>query len=173
MRFAIMAMLLVSALLAPASTMAAGEETVSAQVTVATPCITVGPNVNYGTLAFSTVNPFVQVSASGTTSYTNCSVTSEKVYMRGTNAVSASSSATWRPISASTCSTAQQIVDVYLHSVSDGTGGAFLSLSDQLLNPAAAAGATRTLSTQMTMPCSGSSGAGETMTFSIILTASF
>lgn len=173
MRRSLLTLALLVSLIAPATAAAEDSGTVSAQVTVATPCITVGPNIDYGTLPFSTVTPFVQVSKTGTTSFTNCSVSAEKVYVRGTNAVSASGGATWRPISASTCSTAQQIIDVYTHSIADSTHGVFLSLTDQLFDPASAAGATSTLRTQMTMPCSGSNGAGETMTFSIIVTASF
>lgn len=170
MRFAIMAMLLVSALLAPASTMATDNGTVSAQVTVATPCVTVGPNIDYGTKGFSTSTPPVSSTSSGTSSYTNCSSDPENIYVRGSNAVSTSSSATWQLTGTGTCSAG---VNRYYHSVGDDVGGANLSLSDQLINPAAAAGATKTLFANIAMPCSGSDGAGETMTFSIIVTASF
>jgi hypothetical protein len=170
MRFAIMATLLVSALVAPASTMAAGNGTVSAQVTVATPCITVGSNINYGTKAFSTLSPFVSKTSNGTSSYTNCSSDPEKIYVRGSNAVSTSSAATWQLTGTNACNAG---VNRYYHSVGDDVGGANLTLSDQLINPAAAAGATKTLFATVEMPCSGSDGAGETMTFSITVTASF
>lgn len=170
MRFAIMAMLLVSALLAPASTLATGEGTVSAQVTVATPCITVGPNIDYGTSSFSTLDPSNPHTITDTSSYTNCSSDAEKIYLRGSDAVSASSAATWQLTGANTCSV---VLNRYRHSVGDDVGGANLTLNDQLINPAAGAGATKTLFSLLEMPCSGSDGAGETMTFSIIVTASF
>jgi len=168
MRFAIIAMLLVSALLAPASTMATGEGTVSAQVTVAAPCVTVGPNIDYGTKGFSTAT--VPSSSTGVSSYTNCSSEPERIYVRGSNAVSTSSTATWQVTGTDPCSVG---VNRYYHGVGDDTGGANLSTTDQLINPSAAAGATKTLYATMTMPCSGSDGAGETMTFSIVVTASF
>lgn len=159
------------ALLLPPAAAADSSGTVSAQVTVATPCVTVGNNLDYGTLPFSTSDPFVSVTKSSSTSYTNCSVTSEKIYVRGTTATSTTSNAVWDKLTGTnTCNT---MPNVYSHSVGDDQGGKFLTLTDQLLNPAVAAGATKTLNTNLEMPCSGSSGAGETMTFSIIVTASF
>jgi hypothetical protein len=171
MRLILVLALFAIAMLAPASASGANNGEVSAQVTVASPCVTVGNNINYGTLAFSTTTPFVQVSKSGTTSYTNCSVTAERIYVRGTTATSNTSDAVWdRLTGTNTCNVGPNI---YGHSVQDGTTGLWLSLTDQELNAAAAAGVTRTVNTGLSMPCSGSDGAGETMNFSIVVTASF
>jgi hypothetical protein len=158
--------------MSPAMVAGADNGTVAAEVTVAAaeaPCIIVGPNISYGTLEFS--RPDVPASnRNANLAYTNCSPQSQRIYARGTPAVSTSSGATWQLISVTPCAE----LNHYWHSVvRENSSVVPLTLEDQLIDDVAPAGAEQLHPTNLAMPCRGSAGAGETMTFSIILTASF
>jgi hypothetical protein len=171
MRRSLVTLAILGSLLSPATAAATDNGTVSAEVTVVAPCITVGPNIDYGTLPFNT--PGHTVMERKATSYTNCSGMAEKVYARGTAAVSASSDTTWQLAPGSGLCMLEP--NHYGHRVIDQSinAGFWTTTTDNLLNSAVAAGATVGLATDLMMACSGSDGAGETMTFSIILTATF
>jgi hypothetical protein len=154
--------------LAAGPAMAADTGQIAAEVTPAAPCVTVGDNLNYGVAPFSTLAAAVSRNAS--TSFTNCSVQAEQIFVRGTEATSASSDATWGLTGALPC---QIDTDFYALGVADGSTGLNLSTTDQRLSSSMAAETTKTLTTTFNMPCSGSAGMGEKMTFSIIITASF
>ena len=170
MRSAMAAAILVAALLSPAAASADTTAEVSAQVTAASPCVTAGDSIDYGTLRFSTTDPWFVVSESGSTTFTNCSAAAEKIYVRGTRASSTSSDAVWQLNDSTPCDVGP---DSYSHQANDSETFIWLTGTDQLLVDNAAAGATTTMRTVLLMPCSGSVGSGDTMTFSIVITASF
>lgn len=146
--------------------LAADNGTVDAQVTVATPCVTVGPGIDYGTLQFG-------APGGGSSSFTSCSTALEKIYLRGTDAVSTTSSATWQLTSTSPSGpTCNPGLNRYLLNAGVQSYAPVLTLSDQQVADAQP-NTTETLYTGLELPCPGSDGAGETMTFSIIVTASF
>jgi hypothetical protein len=161
-----------TASVAPMPVAAGSDGQVTAQVTVAAPCITVGSNIDYGVAAFSDPNA-APAAIYGVTSYTNCSAAAQKVYARGTDAVSTAGSARWSLTNGSVCPTNnlyQHFLTVPEVSVMDGLA---LSNTDGLLDSAVPAAATREVDAGLQLPCAGSDGAGETMTFSIVFTASF
>jgi hypothetical protein len=152
-----------------APTLAADNGTVDAQVTVATPCVTVGPAIDYGVKRFG-------APAAGSSSFTNCSTDTERIYLRGTDAVSTSSAATWQLTTASTSPAPGNPcpggVNRYFHFAGVQSYGVPLTLNDQQVTDAPAGDSTP-LYTALELACPGSDGGGETMTFSIIVTASF
>lgn len=168
MRMTPIALALLLGAVAAGPAMAADSGQIAAEVTPAAPCVTVGGNLNYGVAPFSTLALAVNRNASS--SFTNCSVQAEKIFVRGTDATSASSNATWRLTGALPC---QIDTNFYAVSANDGSAGANVSTTDQPLSSNMAAQTTKTLSTTLNMPCSGSAGMGEKMNFSIIITASF
>lgn len=160
----------IATLLAALSAMpAAAADTgqITAEVTPAAPCVIVGENLDYGTRSFNSTS---HVQAQDSTSFTNCSVQAEKIYVRGTDATSSTSAATWRLTGALPCNIGPNF---YSHNIGNATLGVNLSTTDQLLTGAAATGSVTALTGSLMMPCSGSAGAGERMTMSIIFTASF
>ena len=177
MRRILVTLAILVSLVSPATAAAADNGTVSAQVTVpaVAPCITVGDPIDYGTVQFSTPGD-VNKTAFGASTYTSCSPDAQKIYVRGTPATSASSDARWTLAQGSffLCDTGPNVYGVLASDSPDGSRSSVaLHDSDQLMNPTAAPGTAYPLRTTLFMPCSGSTGAGETMTFSIILTASF
>lgn len=172
MKRALLIVLAVGAIAAPTPVAAAGDGEVAAQVTVAAPCITVGPNIDYGVATFNSPSG-TPTARSGVTSYTNCSSAPEQVYARGTDAVSTTSAATWSLTDGSVCSAP----DLYQHYLVvpqvSVMGGVTLTEVDKLLDNATPAATEREVDAVLYMPCAGSAGAGETMTFAIVFTASF
>ena len=151
---------------------AADNGAVDVQVTVATPCIIVSPaSLDYGTLAFG---------GSGSTgiSYTNCGPANERVFVKGTDATGTSASWALNPsfLGGASCGDGGGITDAYrlqILSSSDSFAPLALNETEQFLEtvPASTAGLGDYL--DLTMPCTGSGGAGETMTFQVIFTAAF
>jgi hypothetical protein len=163
----VVAVLLAVSLVMPAA--AASEEAVTGTVTVATPCITVGESLDFGSLRFSRPGESA-TAAFDNTSYTNCSSGGEDIYVHGTKATSSTSAAEWNLTGTIVCNVGP---NYYRLGVGDSNSGVNLSTSAQLLGANVAGGATDAVSVEINMPCSGSDGAGETMTFQVVFTASF
>jgi hypothetical protein len=155
--------------------------TVEANVTVAAPCITVtvtwpsAPKLDFGPRLFTTPTQPGGTGLSGALSITNCATGFENVLVRGTDATSPTTAATWQlQGSVDTCSAG---VDKYAleTTLADANGGNSLpstavEKTNKLLGNIGPG--TRTASPRIWMPCTGSSGAGETMSFQFVYTAS-
>jgi spore coat protein U-like protein len=163
----IIAGLLMACAIAANATPAFGdsEGTVSAQVSVAAPCIQVAPTqLDFGTLGFSS-KP-TSVAASRALTATNCGA-SASLLGHGTNATSTAGT-TWvlEPSGANVCSSPNR----YVQRIDTGPTSIPLSTADVTLRPLAG-GEAASLNAIVVMPCVGSSGAGEVMTFSYVFTA--
>jgi hypothetical protein len=149
---------------------------IPASVVPATPCITIGTRaIDFGTLPFSPASTTNPTTANATSSYTNCS-SAENVYFSGTDATSATSSAVWTLEStgsggAATCGFGPNVYKLGLGLA--GAGGTFSVFKTAQLLESTPAGTTRNLNLALFMPCEGSSGAGERMSFQYLLTATF
>lgn len=157
----------------PGSTMAAD---IGATVTVAAPCVTVGPAIDYGTRGFAPSGS-VPSPASGSSTYANCGTSPEQIAVQGTDAQSTTtgSFAAWTLQSQQPCQ-GVTTPDKFRVEVKDSQqiSLALSSSTAQVIDPALADGSgDQTLTTYLYMPCSGSSGAGETMQFTISVIAYF
>jgi hypothetical protein len=140
---------------------------VSASVTVAAPCIAVTPTqLVFGTLGFSQ-NATSSVSASRALSVTNCGTAAENVFARGTNATSTAGT-TWtlEENQGDLCSTLNR----FAQRIDTGTISIPLTTEDKAV-ASVAGGQASSLTALLVMPCVGSGGAGEVMTFSYLFTA--
>lgn len=143
------------------------EGTVSAQVTVAGPCIQVTPaSLDFGSLGFSSDsnNP---TGASRSVTATNCGPAGS-VLARGSNATS-TGGATWtlEVEPSALCSAPNR----FMQRVSNGGASFALSATENTSIRALGAGEAAPLDAFVIMPCAGSSGAGQVMTFSYLFTA--
>ncbi len=159
--------LLAACTIAASATPAFGDEigTVSAQVTVAAPCVQVSPaQLDFGTLGFSSTA--ADVGASRPITATNCGA-SASLLGHGTNAT-ATGGATWLIQASGTdvCSSPNR----YIQRIDTGPTSIPLSLQDVTLR-ALAVGEAAGLNAIVVMPCAGSNGAGEVVTFSYVFTA--
>lgn len=148
--------------------LAADNGTVDAQVTVATPCVTINtPTIDFGTLPFSSET--LGGSGQKVINYANCGDAAERIWAAGTNATG--TSATWQLSNAigSTCSVP---VNNYRLLITDGAIAAVLSTAAQELELLDAE-ANNFVTTTLDMPCLGSDGAGQVMSFQILITATF
>jgi hypothetical protein len=159
----------------PASSADSG--TVQAKVTVASPCLTItGAITSMGSLDFGTL-PFSTTSGNsgkgvGAGRVENCAATAENFSVRGTNAVG--TDATWTLVDPRPNNVCSAGINKYLVTPTKSpvaTGNVGLSLADQLLVNVPASQWVD-LSVGLSMPCSGSDGAGQNMSFQIIYTAS-
>jgi len=153
--------------------------TVNAKVTVAAPCLTVSLTAGATQLDFGTT-PFGGGSSySNGISLTNCASAAENISARGTNATSTTSTASWTlQDSPRTCPSTPNVYVLATQAWnSDGTltlgpgSATFLSTSDKPLVSGLSPGS-RPVFTSISVPCPGSAGAGETMSFQFIYTAS-
>ena len=139
------------------------EGTVAAQVTVAAPCIQVTPaQLDFGTLGLSSA-----ASTSGAArplTATNCGAASS-LLGRGTDATS-TGGASWTLVGSDLCSAPNR----YQQRVDTGPASIPLVTQDTTLRSLAAAEVAN-LNAIVVMPCTGSSGAGQVMTFSYVFTA--
>ena len=145
---------------------------IAATVTVSAPCITLGTNaIDFGTHNFSTnsVDSFTNKFVNPT--YTDCSPSSENVFVHGSDATGGGGAA-WT------------LRDGGINTCPFGTNVYTSEIEDNLLNIIQVSTVDRTLATTtaggsaafifiLHMPCSGSSGAGQLMSFTYTLTASF
>jgi hypothetical protein len=123
--------------------------------------------ITYGTKAFSTANTPVQ--GTGTiTNLASCSTADQTVLVHGATATG--TGATWSLVSALACPTPNQ----YVHEVDNpNTLGGFLQLASGNITFGSLAGNSSfgSIPTRLTMPCTGSNGAGQTMSTQIVFTA--
>jgi hypothetical protein len=163
--------------------LSADSGTVDASVSVAAPCLTVvvngpfGPQLNFGTRGFTTPTAVSGTNVTSAVSVTNCSTGAESAYVRGTDARSTTSSATWTLQSGVyPCSVGANKYSLETHlrkadgTFPSGTGYAALTATNQLLESGVGPGS-RDADIALAMPCSGSDGAGETMAFQITYSA--
>jgi hypothetical protein len=148
-----------------APALAGSEGTVSAQVTVAAPCIQISPaQLDFGTLGLSQDNVNL-VSGTRPVTATNCGAPST-LFGRGSNATSTGGTTWTLTPGGDVCPSPNN----YVQRVD--TGGASIALSSQnSALRALAGGGTANLGAIVVMPCAGSSGAGQIMTFSYVFTA--
>ena len=161
--------LLAACAIAASASPAFGDDvgTVSAQVTAAAPCIQVTPaQLDFGSLSFSQSSASA-VAGTRSVTLTSCGGGSQNVFARGTNATS-STGTTWvlEPNVSDLCST----MDRYMQRVSGDAGSVPLSTQNA---PVASLAASQAVARDafVVMPCVGSNGAGQTMTFSYVFTA--
>lgn len=152
---------------------AADNGSVDAQVTVATPCILVTPpSVDFGTLPFST-----QFTGSGgvqSIHIENCGTSGEQLFGRGTDATR-SGTPVWSLAAVSPCSTTSNLNE-YMLRAQDGddlSTQVALTTTNQLLEQVAASATAATDRLALDMPCTGSDGIGDVITFEAIFTATF
>ena len=149
----------------------ADNQTVEASVTVQdAACIVVtSSGIDYGTKAFSTQALPVQATGS-ITSLASCSGSSQTVSIKGTPTTG--STPAWSLVNSLACPTANQFVHEFDN---PGTQGGFLALGINNLTFQAGFAPMASITnipTRLTMPCTGSSGAGLEVTTQIIFTAS-
>lgn len=150
------------------ATYASDNGTVDAQVTVAMPCLEITDpttTIDFGTLHFSpSTDTLVQANTSVT--YHNCSGAEARVWAQGTDAQG--TTATWgldNPLSGGPC---EWGVNRYRLTL-----GVVLGTTAVEIDSALAGDASASKLYYLTMPCAGSDGAGETMSFQLTLTATF
>ena len=154
-----------------ASPMLAAEDgTVDAQVTVATPCVLVSPGtLDFGTLPFSFAgNPGTAQKA---IDVQNCGGSGERLFARGTDA-SYNGSTIWTIGLDNTCLDGVNHYALQAYKSSSQIA-VDLTTSDQPIDIVGAGSSSVYDALILIMPCSGSDGAGQVVTFSAIFTATF
>lgn len=150
--------------------------TVTATVTANIgPCISISPNsFTYTPATFSTTTTTVTtIPNSAKPTVTNCSNQTENILARGSAATGATPNWTLQG-GALNCASS---LNAYRHEIQRSGGGEIFALTttDQTWETSVpgtgGTGNTRLLDTILTMPCTGSSGGGATMTVQILLTA--
>lgn len=143
--------------------------TVNAQVSVATPCITVSPTtIQFGTHAFSAGSE--STTGAAAIGYASCAPIAEKIFAKATDATGAD--ATWSLTSAWICN-AVNTYNVRIWQTTSPSALVQLTKANQELE-SLGVGATGTFGYfGLAMPCTGSSGAGQTMSLQVIFTATF
>jgi hypothetical protein len=141
--------------------------TVTATVTVAGPCITVPTTtIDFKSLGFSgATTPVAGVETLG---YTSCSAAAQKVFARGTDATG--TSATWT-LAAFAYPCLGGVNKFVLNLYAGGSLHTTLSGTDQEIETVAAGLPGSVNMLQLIMPCQGSSGGGQTMSFQVHFTA--
>jgi hypothetical protein len=157
---------------------------VPVRVTVAAPCVSISwapglSMLDLGTLGFNTPSINSGMGSAGAFSVTNCGSAPESLAARTTNATSTTSNATWTPIPPFVATTTVGAVicnagpNVFGADTDVGPGTLIeLTTTDRLLKSVWSPSSTLQPHIDLDMPCAGSSGAGETMTFSVTYTAS-
>jgi hypothetical protein len=145
---------------------------VTATVTVAAPCVLLtDTEIGYGVLPFSRDSEVARESGAGPMTVENCSGTTQLLFVRGTDATSINSSASWAltdPAGGTTNPCALR-PNAYFHELSfEGNPVQFLTIAD---SPALAGYGQYEFG--LTMPCVGSDGAGETFQMAVVFTAAF
>ena len=160
----------------PGATTFASQAGVNATVTVAAPCITVTPaSVDFGTLGFSPDNA-APAAGYQSISYTNCGGASEQILGRGTDALGAGGSPTWTldPKDGEICpGRGLNNYRLGVQSTLQPTLIVAFTTTDQAIETVAASATGAINRLYINMPCAGSSGAGNTMSFQAYFTATF
>lgn len=143
--------------------------TVNAQVTVATACITLDKTLlDFGSLSFSQPN---QGGTSQPLTVTNCG-SAAKLFGRGTDAKNGAGTITWTLVDGDPCTVG---INHYASSLGGSTPswGVLLSTADKQLlgNSLLGSGSAATMGNGLLMPCTGSSGSGQIMSWQIVFTA--
>jgi hypothetical protein len=148
---------------APAFT--ADNGTVDMTVQVASPCITVSPSsVTFGTKSFSlSAESPVSTDASDRPAVTNCSTSTESLFVRGSEALG-SVGARW------TLGTPETIA---VNRYGLRLNGQAVALSNDAFGTPLAAADKRLALPVLFMPLAGSDGSGQTMSMSVTFTATF
>lgn len=155
----------------PITALSAESGTVDAQVIVATPCIIVSPTaLDFGTLSFTTIA--VQGYSPRAIQLQNCGNSPEQMYVRGTDATVAGTTV-WSLVPADPCSGG--LNEYFLRARDNSNTGPFVGLdkTDQFLETVGAGSIGLTNELQLVMPCTGSDGAGQTVNFQAVFTATF
>jgi hypothetical protein len=155
--------------------LAADTVTVDATVTIDAPCLTVSTEtIDFGRLRFSgTIFPTIATRA---LSYASCSGSQELVFARGTDAVEAGGGpAGWQLGDLLDGCWDGGIPNIFMLDLDDAEGrhNRRLSTTDQQADSIAPASTGVYSEASFWAPCQGSDGTGSTMTFQIILTATF
>jgi hypothetical protein len=140
---------------------------VSARVSVAAPCIEVTPtSLDFGVLGLSTRALPVGSVLLPLTAH-NCGTAREGLFARGTNATG-SGGTTWTLVGSNICDGANRFGQLVTRSALqyDLTADTDVSIGTPL-----GGGEASTVNAAMFMPCTGSGGAGEVMSFSYVFTA--
>jgi hypothetical protein len=158
----------------PARGADSGQVTLTIQV--ATPCLNVGPaSLLFPSKAFSAsaASPST-ATASPRHVVTNCGGASELLFVRGSNAASAASGATWALVPPANIDTNKYGLELDEWDVAKAAsiGGPSLSIQDKPLSSLAPS-KPREFDARITLPTSGSDGGGQTMGMSITYTATF
>jgi len=145
---------------------------VTATVTAAAPCVLLtGTEIGYGVLPFSRDSEVAGATGAGPTTVENCSGGTQFLFVKGTDATSINSSATWALADpgGSTSNPCSVGPNKYFSGLLfGGSPVQSLTTADQ---PALAGYGTYEY--EMTMPCVGSDGAGETFQMAVVFTAAF
>jgi hypothetical protein len=152
---------------------AADNGTVSAQVIAGgTACLTVPSSVDFGTAAFLAAGTQTVTTGSPNIAVSSCSTATETVLARGTDATAPG--VVWTLTTTAPCPLAAPTTNQYnlgLRPIGGtGTTDVFLSGTNGSLGTVAA-NTTLTRIPIMRMPCTGSAGAGQTMSMSYVFTA--
>jgi hypothetical protein len=153
--------------------LAAENGTVDAQVTVATPCILVDPpSIDFGSLPFrSPTNPVIS-SLSPLIQLTNCGAGPEQMFGRGTDAT-IGGNPVWTLGPYGPCSGGLNEYSLRAVSDYDIAHPIALTTTDQVLDIAAGGNPFAVRRLDLVMPCTGSDGVGQIVTFQAIFTATF
>ena len=162
-----------AALAIPAAATAQSSGVVTGTVSVPAPCITIdATSVGFGTLAFSPSTATVVGDASPDTFVTNCSRGTQQLFAHGSDAVG-SGTGLWSLIAdGAPCNAGPDKYRYSLRPVGENTSsGVYMTNTDAVLSSAMATDLAFTH--RIYMPCTGSSGAGETMSTNVTFTATF
>ena len=170
---------IVAFVVAPLPASASSSGTLNATVTVASPCILLDKDaVDFGSLGFSSTT--TPTNGTKTAQLTNCGGQAEDILARGSDAVDSSSLPLWTLWGTSNQVNPCALGPGYFFqwSAIDGYANpnptwSLVSSVEHVIASRVAAGTPNTLEATVTMPCSGSGGAGATAHFSFIYTASF
>lgn len=154
----------------PALGQSAGTVTATVQVQAAA-CITINPsNFTYPPAGLSTAASPVTITANSVKPVvTSCSTGTQNLLAKGGAATGGG--ATWNLAGTYDCSAPQ--IDLYRHEIRQLSTNSYISLStaDQTWEELVPSSNSRTVDTRLTMPCTGSSGVGSTLSMPIVITA--
>lgn len=153
-----------------APALAAGSGSVAISVTGSAPCITVAGQFAFGTVGFSAAGSGSASPGSGAT-VTNCSGSTESYVAHVSNL--SNGNINWTPGGnwGNPCPTLN-VFNLTVGLFGSPTGGTSLTSTDQAVGSSSSA-TPADWSSELTMPCAGSTGAGLPMSGQITLTASF
>ena len=150
---------------------AADNGTVNAQVTATeVACILVLPasTVDFGSAGFNAQGVQNVTVAAAAIRVTSCSGASQTLFGKGTDATAGA--ATWNLVTTPQCSTTGGPLNQYNLGLRSVTSDTYLATTDTSLGSLASSGSYDRTAI-LRMPCTGSSGTGQSMTMSYVFTA--